>query len=499
MIHKTEATITKIPDGVGRKIDHIACKGGKLMTKVQYSGSDFQISALVPFTGEAELDRAPIPRLESGLPKIKWDSDKGGVVQCYNYFAAVYQKLSSEAFVWWHWDTATKQYVLVVPSFYYASGGSLHYEISTHFCARCQVGLMDGIDHCPHCGDEEDVRKLNILGTSHSHGSMAAFHSATDHANELNTTGFHITFGHMQNGPTIGIAGSFVVAEASHRFDTSWSDHFEYDATELSAWRLSLWLDLVASSSAMEGNFQVFDSKDRIVFAGTKELCDRWVIQLKPYSKEVYSLRKKVSPATLFTGKSKSTWSWDGTKSANRSTAMDHHVTSAYVPTGVDEGAGETFIEILKMAPDYILIDAALSVFANVLAELHGGEVDEYLLGMGDMMPNDASWAEVNRLVTKNKKSWLTVATDKALSASAGIDSREVYAWIADLTTEAFDETDMSASLTRLYEQALYDCIPDTKNDESDEVVALKDSEMDDADMERHWREWENHSGGGSW
>ena len=59
------------------------------------------------------------------------------------------------------------------------------------------------------------MKESFIVGTCHSHGSMAAFHSATDDENELTTSGFHITLGKVDQ-QIFEIAHSFVIAKPGH-------------------------------------------------------------------------------------------------------------------------------------------------------------------------------------------------------------------------------------------------------------------------------------------
>lgn len=214
----------------------------------------------------------------NSLPKIPWDDQDGGVVQCHQYFSAVYSKQRSEAFVWWHWDAERGKYLMIVPAFYYASGGGLDYPPHANlFCRNCQVALFTGCEHCPHCGEDEDIQRMVVLGTSHSHGAGSAFHSSVDHANELDVTGFHITFGDIHRPPFI--APSFVVADGRTRFATQWTDHFQCQMNELAEARLTLWLSLVDSSTNMarNGGWVVVDAQERIIFAHHgRDQCEIW-------------------------------------------------------------------------------------------------------------------------------------------------------------------------------------------------------------------------------
>lgn len=285
--------VVTIPEnGVVRQSDPVLAVGGRLMKRIQIALPEGKVDAVVPMKAheEEELRRkieipSDKPKLaELTLPKVPWDDPDGGFVQCWNYFSLVHQKQGSEAFVWWHWDRELGKYLTVVPAFYYATSGGLDYPTATHFCRNCRVALYAGAVHCPHChsGDDEenneDIQPLFILGTSHSHGRMSPFHSGTDHANELDVTGFHITFGELQRGPVI--EGSFVVADGHTRFKTLWHDHVAFTMTDISWARVELWMTLVGNAwhLAKEANWAVVDSQGRPVFLhGEKSHCEVWV------------------------------------------------------------------------------------------------------------------------------------------------------------------------------------------------------------------------------
>lgn len=95
------------------------------------------------------------------------------VAQILTLFRNVYEKYRSEANVILHYNRKRKTYRIDVPK-QGVSGASVDY--------------VNG----------EDTYKDYIrVGTIHSHASMSAFHSGTDHGDELNWDGLHITFGYM--------------------------------------------------------------------------------------------------------------------------------------------------------------------------------------------------------------------------------------------------------------------------------------------------------------
>lgn len=128
------------------------------------------------------------------------------------YFAAVYAKHKSEAIVLFHWDNEKEDYVIIVPPSSNASGAHVTYEANVmSYCEDCRIGNPDiEPESCPFC-DGTDMKSAAIVGTAHSHGSMSAFHSGTDDENELNHTGFHITFGYLDRD-VFAVKPSFVLA-----------------------------------------------------------------------------------------------------------------------------------------------------------------------------------------------------------------------------------------------------------------------------------------------
>ena len=213
----------------GKEVEQIMTREGP-QRHVQITIDGKTLSAVVPEKKETldQLPSFPRPTLVSNdLPRIPWNSVDGGVLQAWLYFKAVYEKYRTEAFLWWHWDKEARRYVMLVPAFYYVSSAGLEYPSRPkHFCRSCCVGLYHGGVRCPHCVDGR-VEETLIAGTSHSHGSLQPFHSGEDHANELDHTGFHITFGHLDR--PLPVAASFVVADAKTRFTTDWNQHFEVD------------------------------------------------------------------------------------------------------------------------------------------------------------------------------------------------------------------------------------------------------------------------------
>jgi hypothetical protein len=93
--------------------------------------------------------------------------------QILTLFRAVFKKYRAEANVILHYNRKRKRYRIDVPR-QDVSGASVDYA------------------------NGEDTYKDYIrIGTIHSHANMSAFHSGTDHGDELNWDGLHITLGKM--------------------------------------------------------------------------------------------------------------------------------------------------------------------------------------------------------------------------------------------------------------------------------------------------------------
>lgn len=180
---------------------------GKVLTKVTFGPESWGAEAWVPYNikgQEAELG------FMGDFPKIPFEQ----ILLVREFFAMAYEVHKTEAFVYFSMNYDTSTYDIVVPPRQQATSG--HVSFSAHlpwYCAGCYVGSesVDQPEECPVCGGTH-FNKTRVVGTAHSHGSMAAFHSGTDDANELDTTGFHITFGKVDR-PLLEIAHSYVVAQ----------------------------------------------------------------------------------------------------------------------------------------------------------------------------------------------------------------------------------------------------------------------------------------------
>jgi len=263
----------------GKDVEQIATREGP-QRRVQITIDGKTLSAVVPEKKEtiAQLPSFPRPTLVTNdLPRISWNDADGGALQAWMYFKAVYEKHRTEAFLWWHWDLEEHRYVMLVPAFYYVSAAGLEYPSPpTHFCRTCCVSLYQGGVRCPHC-ENGNVRRAIIVGTSHSHGSLQPFHSGEDHANELDQTGFHITFGHLDR--PLPIAASFVVSDAKTRFTTDWDQHFAVADRERWEQKLRLWLTLVSPGRSLIGSsrYRVVAAGQVAFMHGDKSACETWL------------------------------------------------------------------------------------------------------------------------------------------------------------------------------------------------------------------------------
>jgi len=92
------------------------------------------------------------------------------------WFKAVYRKYSSEAVGYLYYRAATGEWQFVPPT-QTAIGASAKYE------------------------EAPKLESWQVVGTIHSHGSMSAFHSGVDDADEKNFDGVHITVGRCDSVP----------------------------------------------------------------------------------------------------------------------------------------------------------------------------------------------------------------------------------------------------------------------------------------------------------
>lgn len=93
------------------------------------------------------------------------------------------------------------------------------------------------------------------VGTIHSHGSLKAYHSSTDHEDEFHWDGVHVTIGDMDDFPLFSLSAEMVVSGNRFPIDTSWfeglvttdrSDLFQLGHLESSQWDIpDAWLKRV--------------------------------------------------------------------------------------------------------------------------------------------------------------------------------------------------------------------------------------------------------------
>ena len=101
--------------------------------------------------------------LKLTMPKLPFSI----IIDVWNFFRKVNEEENAEAIVALTYDE--KEYGLAVPS-QEVSGASVDYKL-------------------------DDI--INVIGTIHSHNTMAAFHSGTDDADESKMDGIHITLGNV--------------------------------------------------------------------------------------------------------------------------------------------------------------------------------------------------------------------------------------------------------------------------------------------------------------
>ncbi len=142
------------------------------------------------------------------FPKIPFDV----ILKARGFFREVYKVHKSEAFAFFHY-CEEEGYELIIPVSQDVSSGHVSFDCRVKFfCSECKVGASEESDTCPVCGTKNSFKPAIIVGSTHSHGSMSAFHSGTDDDNELTETGAHITLGHLHQDKFFEIAPSYVDA-----------------------------------------------------------------------------------------------------------------------------------------------------------------------------------------------------------------------------------------------------------------------------------------------
>ena len=114
------------------------------------------------------------------IPKIP----ENVIASIWKFFNRAYELYFGEAIVMIYFNEETKKYKFIVPK-QQVNGGALDYKTTV-------------------CED------YILIGDIHSHGSMSAFHSGTDHSDEEKFDGIHITFGNVNNS-NFSISSSIMV------------------------------------------------------------------------------------------------------------------------------------------------------------------------------------------------------------------------------------------------------------------------------------------------
>jgi len=234
-------------------------KVGTLLGKTTVGPADWGVEAWLPVQTTELVSDVPNHSIDfNNFPKLPFDV----LLLTREFFSAVYEEHQSEAFVYVHFDRATSKYEIVVPPVQEASAGHVKFDGNIRsYCRDCNVGHVSReAEACVACGGT-DMAPTYIVGTMHSHGSMDAFHSATDDANELDTTGFHITLGKLNNKFGFEIAHSFVVNRPGfnkdgkgYRFDKQTIEATDIIDLPFPSLRQQIqrWSSLVVSKPALE-------------------------------------------------------------------------------------------------------------------------------------------------------------------------------------------------------------------------------------------------------
>ncbi len=144
------------------------------------------IEALVPTT-ISSLEIA-VPYAGSKMPKIP----TALLIRSLLFFRVVYKRHRAEAIVLLHYSERQKKYML--------------------WCPNQKVAGLRIASYDPH----ERFKDFQLVGTIHSHASVSAGHSSTDHNDEKNFDGLHITLGDVEQLHAFSLSASLMVN--GHRF-----------------------------------------------------------------------------------------------------------------------------------------------------------------------------------------------------------------------------------------------------------------------------------------
>lgn len=105
------------------------------------------------------------------------------IKKALGFFRAVFDKYkNAEAIVILYWSPEEGEYSVIAPNQKVMAAGLPHYDVG------------------------ENPKGLIRIGTIHSHGSIEAFHSAVDQADEARDDGIHITIGNIDSIPSYSCA-----------------------------------------------------------------------------------------------------------------------------------------------------------------------------------------------------------------------------------------------------------------------------------------------------
>ncbi len=156
-------------------------EGWKLFKKNGVSSSLIDISKIEGVPNCKEYINLTVPKIPLNL-----------IRRVTAFFAAVYKKNKTEAVGYLYYNATTNEWNFI-PPVQTCTSASANYEKAPKI-----EGYM-------------------IAGTIHSHGSMTAFHSGTDHKDEAHFDGVHITIGKLDDIPEYSC--SIVSQGARVKFD----------------------------------------------------------------------------------------------------------------------------------------------------------------------------------------------------------------------------------------------------------------------------------------
>lgn len=188
---------------------YLVTKKGVYIHRQTKFGSGLVRAEGVPWLQEPDTSfRLSLPQIPGRIIGLAWE-----------FFAAVYEKYRSEAYLTLLYNESEQSYKLYCPE-QEVSHGSANYgvglgsELAEKVTAdgqRVKVNPNARYDSIA----PADRQGWVVIGTIHSHCDFSAFHSGTDTHDEENMDGIHITLGHVNS---INCSASVEIAMNGNRY-----------------------------------------------------------------------------------------------------------------------------------------------------------------------------------------------------------------------------------------------------------------------------------------